>query len=170
MKLLWHAHLSRPDILIAVTVLAAKVTAWSVNEDRMVARLVVYDAYSAHFACVWVGDATWSLSLFLYVDSDFGGRLHTARSTSVSILALEGPASFAVLSSSRRQKVVSRSSTEAEFASLSSSLFSDALPVLEVWQQLIPGICLRGRTMRHALCLSEEDSRRNFAIFSRSTG
>ena len=45
--------------------------------------------------------------------------------------------------SSRRQKVVSRSSREAEFISLSSSLFSDALPMLAVWQQLIPGIGLQ---------------------------
>ena len=62
-----------------------------------------------------------SLYLFsLYVDSDFGGCLHTARSTSGYVLALEGPASFAPLSwSSRRQKVVSRSSAEAEFVSLS---------------------------------------------------
>ena len=40
MKLLWLARLSRPDILVAVTLLAAKVTTWSTNEDRMVARLV----------------------------------------------------------------------------------------------------------------------------------
>ena len=85
-----------------------------------------------------------SLSLSLYVDSDFGGCLHTARSTRGYVRALEGPASFALLSwSSRRQKVVSRSSTEADFVSLSSSLFSDALPMLEVWQQHIPGIGLQ---------------------------
>ena len=145
MKLLWLARLSRPDILVAVTLLAAKVTTWSTNEDRMVARLVGYVSHSAHCSSIWfIGDASHSLSLSLYVDSDFGGCLYTARSTSGNVLALEGPASFALLSwSSRRQKVVSRSSTEAEFVSLSSSLFSDALPMLEVWQQLIPGISLQ---------------------------
>ena len=145
MKLLWLARLSRPDILVAVTLPAAKVTTWSTNDDRMVARLVGYVSYSAHYSSIWfIGDASQSLFLSLYVDSDFGGCLHTARSTSGYVLALEGPASFTPLSwSSRRQKLVSRSSTEAEFVSLSSSLFSDAVPVLEVWQQLIPGISLQ---------------------------
>ena len=111
----------------------------------MVTRLVGYVSHSAHYPSIWfIGDASHSLSLSLYVDSDFGGCLHTARSTSGYVLALEGPASFALLSwSSRRQKVVSRSATEAESVSLSSSLFSDALPMLEVWQQLIPGINLQ---------------------------
>ena len=145
MKLLWLARLSRPDILVTVTVLAMKTTAWSINGDLMLARLAGYVAYLAHFSCIWfIGDASESLSLSLYVDSDFGGCLHTARSTSGYVLTLEGPASFALLSwSSGRQKIVSRSSTQAEFVSLSSSLFSDALPMLDVWQQIIPGVCLQ---------------------------
>ena len=54
-------------------------------------------------------------------------------------LALEGPSSFAVLScGSRLQNVVSRSSTEAEIVSLGGALFSDAVPMLDVWESLIP--------------------------------
>ena len=99
MKLSWLARLSRPDILVAVTLLAAKVTTWSINEHRMVARLAGYVSYSAHYSSIWfIGDASQSLSLSLYVDSDFGGCLHTARSTSGYALALEGPESFALLS------------------------------------------------------------------------
>ena len=83
MKLLWLARLSRPDTLVAVTLLATKVTAWSSNEDRTVARLVGYVSYSAHYSSIWfIADASQSLSLSLYVHSDFGGCLHTARSTS----------------------------------------------------------------------------------------
>ena len=104
MKLLWLARLSRPDILVAVTLLAAKVTTWSLNEDRMVARLVGYVSHSAHYSSIWfIGDASQSLSFSLYVDSDSGGRLHTARSTSGYVLALEGPASFALRSWSSRR-------------------------------------------------------------------
>ena len=48
MKLLWLARLSRPEkTLVAVTLLAAKVTTWSINEDRVVARLVGYVSHSA---------------------------------------------------------------------------------------------------------------------------
>ena len=98
MKLLWLAHLSRPDILVAVTLLAAKVATWSTNEDRVVARLVGYVSYSAHYSSIWfIGDASQSPSLSLYVDSDFGGCLHSARSTSGYVLALEGPASCPAL-------------------------------------------------------------------------
>ena len=39
-------------------------------------------------------------------------------------------------------KVVSRSSTEAEFVALSGALFNDTIPMLEVWQSLIPGMPL----------------------------
>ena len=73
MKLLWLARISRPDILVAVTLLAVNVTTWSINEDRMVARLVGYVSYSAHYSLCFSS---------LYVDTDFGGCLHTARSTS----------------------------------------------------------------------------------------
>ena len=87
---------------------------------------------------MYISNKPSELRLALCVDSDFGGCIHTARSTSGYVLVLEGDQCFAVLTwSSKRQKVVSRSSTEAEFVSLSSALFSDANHMLEVWQTLI---------------------------------
>ena len=66
------------------------------------------------------------------------------KSTSGCVLALEGDNSFAMLGwGSRTQKVVSRSTTEAEFVSLSAALFSEAIPCQELWQSLIPGITLK---------------------------
>ena len=92
---------------------------------------------------VCINDPPSELRLALYCDSDFAGCVDTSRSTSGYVLAVEGPASFALLSwSSKRQKVVSRSSTEAEFVALSGALFNDAIPMLEVWQSLIPGMPL----------------------------
>ena len=66
------------------------------------------------------------------------------RSTSGFVLALTVPSSFAMLSwGSKRQSVVSRSTTESEFVSLSTALFSEALPSLHVWQALIPTIAFK---------------------------
>ena len=76
------------------------------------------------------------LSISLFCGADM-------KSTSGYVLALTGPSSLALLSwGSKRQSVVSRSTTESEFMSLSSSLFSEALPTLHVWQTLIPSIRL----------------------------
>ena len=42
MKILWLARLSRPDLAHAVTKLASGITCWSVNNDKMLYRLVCY--------------------------------------------------------------------------------------------------------------------------------
>ena len=54
------------------------------------------------------------------------------------IIALQGPDSFAViLWESKTQRAVSRSTTEAEFADLSTALFGDAISLLAVCQRVI---------------------------------
>ena len=71
MKLLWLARLSRPEILVAVTLLAAKVTTWSINEDRMVARLVGYVSYSAHYSSMWfIADSLYHIPCMLTPTSE----------------------------------------------------------------------------------------------------
>ena len=91
-----------------------------------------------------IRDPPEQLNLSLYCDADFGGDIKSMRSTSGFILAVAGPSSIAPVSwSSKRQSVVARSTTESEFVSLSSALFSEAIPTLEVWQALIPGMTLK---------------------------
>ena len=121
MKVLWLARLSRPDLLVTSTTLASHVCSWSKNDDRRVHRLVGYILNSVdHAMILCINDPPSELRLALYCDSDFAGCVDTSRSTSGYVLAVESPASFALLSwSSKRQKVVCRSSTEAEFVSLS---------------------------------------------------
>ena len=145
MKILWLARLSRPDLLVAVTTLASHVCSWRKNDDRRVHRLVGYILNSVdHAMILCINDPPSELRLVLYCDSDFAGCVDTSRSTSGYVLAIEGSASFALLSwSSKRQKVVSRPSTEAEFVALSEALFNDAIPMLEVWESLIPRILCR---------------------------
>ena len=77
------------------------------------------------------------LRLSFYADADFGSA-PDMKSTSGYLLALEGPRSFAlILWCGKRQRAVSRSTTETEFVSLSTSLFTEAVPLLEICQQLI---------------------------------
>jgi len=68
------------------------------------------------------------LHLSLYADADFASG-PVVKSTSGFVLAPEGPASFALLSwNAKRQRTASRSTTEAEFVSLSAVLFNEAIP------------------------------------------
>ena len=100
MKVLWLARLSRPDLLVAVTTLASHVCSWSKNDDRRVHRLVGYILNAIdHAMMLCINDPPSELRLALYCDSDFVGCVDTSRSTSgYVLLAVEGPASFALLS------------------------------------------------------------------------
>ena len=70
-------------------------------------------------------DPPAKLWLSLNVDSGF-------------IIALQGPDSFAVIRwESKTQRAASRSTTEAEFADLSTALFGDAISLLAVCQRVI---------------------------------
>ena len=44
MKLMWLGRISRPDIMVAITILARHFTRWSANDDKRAARLVGYIA------------------------------------------------------------------------------------------------------------------------------
>ena len=68
---------------------------------------------------------------------------HTVILTLQATLILHVPPVATCWLSSRRQNVVSRSSTEAEFVSLSGALFGDAVPMLGVWECLLPDVHLR---------------------------
>ena len=130
MKLMWLARIARPDILYAVTQCAKQITKWTVQDDKRIARVVGYIKQTATFAPI-IRIEDEPLHLSLYVDADFGGSaVSDQKSTSGFVLALEGDNSFALLGwGSRTQKVVSRSTTEAEFVSLSAALFSEPVHV-----------------------------------------
>lgn len=66
------------------------------------------------------------------------------KSTSGYVIALEGKSSLALLSwGSLKQTVISRSTTESEFVSLFGALFSEGLPLLELWEVIRPPMILR---------------------------
>ena len=67
----------------------------------------------------FIGDPVADLDIVMYCDADFAGDRKDSKSTSGGVIALVGPNSFAVVSAlSKKQSVVSHSSTEAELVSL----------------------------------------------------
>ena len=88
--------------------------------------------------CGHVGDHADKLYLRVYADADFCGDSGHTRSNSGGFLALAGPNTFFPLAwICKRQTSTSRSTTEAEIVSLAASLFSEALPQVELWEKLL---------------------------------
>ena len=142
MKVLWLARLARPDLMKATCDLAASVTKWSRNCDRKTHRLIGY----IHQTQDWrlKGQVSTecdpsTLELGLYVDADLAGDPETSRSTSGAMLVLMCPKGTWVPLSwlSKRQTSTSRSTTEAEMVALATSLFSEALPMLSLWELVL---------------------------------
>jgi len=148
MKCLWAARLARPDILKPIISLARKVTRWSKNCDRQLARLMGYLKATTDYTLVGtVNDAPEDLHLRLFVDADFAGDREDAYSTSGGWLVLAGPRTYFPLCwVSKKQTAVSRSTTEAEVVSLAYSLFKEALPMCALWDKLM------GREMELYIC------------------
>ena len=145
MKFMWRGRISRPDLLVAINTCAGHITKWTSNDDKRMTRLAGYVASTLYRCHVMrVKDPPSQLHLSLYADADFASG-PDVKSTSGFVLALEGPDSFALLSwNAKRQRAVSRSTTEAEFVSLSSALFIEAIPMLQVVQRMFSdGIVLR---------------------------
>ena len=84
----------------------------------------------------WVGDKVEDLSLTLFCDANFAGDKEDARSTSGGWLVLTGPnTSFPLSWLSRKQTSTARSTTESEVVALAAGLFSEALPVLSLFER-----------------------------------
>ena len=81
-------------------------------------------------------DSPEALELHLYVDADFAGDRLTGESTSGGYLVLVGPnSSFPLAWVSKRQTSTSLSTTESEVVSLAHSLYQEALPALQLWDE-----------------------------------
>ncbi len=141
MKCLWLARLARPDIIRAIGQLATKVQQWSINEDKMLYRLMCYIHSTRDLMMIGNVDhreRTEDLRLVLFTDADFCGDREHTKSTSGGFLALVGLISFFPLAwVSKTQTATSRSTTESEAVSLAYSFFSEALPALSLWERLL---------------------------------
>ena len=84
-------------------------------------------------------DAAEDLFLTLFVDANFCGDTDNTRSTSGAWLVLSGPngTNVPLAHLVRRQTATSRSTTESEVVSLAHGLFSEAIPMLDLFSLLL---------------------------------
>ena len=115
--LLYISVCTRPDISFAVGVLAIQMHAPGFRHFKLLKRVLRYLAGTGNLGIHFrKGIPLRSSSLGAAVDADWGGDIHTRRSTTGYIIAVSGSP---VLCSSKRQTVIALSFAEAEYVALS---------------------------------------------------
>jgi len=115
-SLLYLAVCTRPDIAYAVGALARHMAQPTTEHWQAAKGVVRYLAGTAEYGIVY-GDS--NNTLFGYSDADYGGDLDTRRSTTGYVFKVAGGA---VLWSSKLQKTVAVSTTEAEYMAAAASV------------------------------------------------
>ena len=139
MKMLYCARIVRLDLLWTICSLARQVTKWTRASDRKLHRLVSYLHHSQDISLeAFVGNTAAELAILWFSDADFAGDIKDSKSTSGCYLALCGPHTFVPIAAmSKKQSVVSHSSTESEIVSLEQGMRSEALPLLTLWEYVV---------------------------------
>ena len=116
-KLLFVAKRCRPAILTAVSFLCSRVTTSTAEDARKLERVMKY-LRGTPSQPIKYEKGTQKMELFAYIDAGYGVH-HTGESRSGWVVTLNGTP---VLSKTARQKIVTKSSTEAELVALSDGL------------------------------------------------
>jgi hypothetical protein len=114
-KLLYLAKRVRPDLLVAVSFLATRVLYATEQDDIKLTRALKYLRSTADLGLTL--EANDIISVLGYVDASYGVHIDGKSHTGTAITLGKG----AVYAKSGKQKVVSKSSTEAELIGLSDS-------------------------------------------------
>eukprot|EP01040_Poterioochromonas_malhamensis_P011415 gene11415-12445_t len=118
-KLLFLAKRTRPDILTAVAFLSTRVTAPSENDWKRLVRVLKYLRGTSELGIVLkpgVGD----LRILAYADASYGVHADGKSHSGLCIALGQGP----IFVKSSKQKIVSKSSTEAELIGCSQVIWS----------------------------------------------
>ena len=161
MKLLFSARLARPDLTVAITRLASKVTSWNLSHDRALRRLMQYVKGSAGLelrGSLSTDDLSTAI-LVMSPDADLANDLETSKSTSGLWLELQsacGTRCWPLSWRSKRQGSTASSTCEAEVISAATALKAEALPMLDLLEQAlgrkIKLLCLEDNTQCIAAC------------------
>ena len=138
MKVLFAARMARYDLLRATQSLASRVTKWSADCDLALHRLISYvnTTKDSLFLEGFIGDDFENCQLWLFADADWGGE-KDSKSTSGCSMVLAGPNTYYPLNAfSKKQTVISTSSTEAEVVSANHAIRAEGIPTLALFEQL----------------------------------
>jgi hypothetical protein len=114
---MWLGQLCRNDILFAVSFMATKVKSPTQSDMRKLFQILKYLNATKDVKSKFKPE---SLQLFAYIDTSYG--LHTDTKGQTGIVLTLGKTGPPVFCKSRKQKLVSRSSTESELIALNEGL------------------------------------------------
>ena len=137
-KILYGVRFARWDLLKIVSLLATRITRWTLACDKALHRLVAYINSTAHQVLRgYVSDAAGTVRLEVYADADFAGDKTDYKSTSGMFAALVGENTFFPLTArSAKQTAAAHSTLEAELVAASLAMRNFASPALDLWSVL----------------------------------
>ena len=115
-KLLYLAKRVRPEILTAVSYLASRVTCATEDDMSKLQRIFAYLNNEPNLGLIL--EAGGDIQLHAYIDASFGVH-HDGKSHTGGVISMGGGATYV---KSAKQRLVSKSSTEAELIALSDTL------------------------------------------------
>jgi hypothetical protein len=119
-KLLYLAKRSRPDILLAVSFLTTRVTCSTVDDESKLTRVLKYLNGTQHLGICLTASSPIKVQAF--IDASYGVHADGKSHSGLCITIGSGP----IIAKSSKQRLVTKSSTEAELVA-ESDFASDAL-------------------------------------------
>jgi hypothetical protein len=117
MKLMFLATRTRPDILLSVTALATKCRSPNKYDEERLDRII---GYLHHTKTLGIKVHVTEPQIFAYIDASWA--CHSDLKGHSGILVTMGTNGFPLMFKSQKQKVVTRSSTEAELVAMFTGL------------------------------------------------
>jgi histone deacetylase 1/2 len=116
-KLLYLSKRTRPDILVAVSFLTSRVQVATEQDGAKLTRVLRYLSGTQNLGIVLEADDQL-LKLYCYIDASFGVHADAKSHTGTLVTLGKGP----IMAKSVKQKINTKSSTEAELVGLSDSV------------------------------------------------
>ena len=132
--LMWLANQTHPDILNAVRAVATYSHAPKFVHWKTALHISMYVKFTSSYGITFQKGTEGGVNLEVYVDSDYASKATDRRSVSGNVVMCVGAC---VSFSSRTQKSVTLSSTEAEYIAMANGL-KEAIFLRYLWSFIFP--------------------------------